>query len=75
MISVRLSGVMTMPLGNWMPSATWRDELDVAGLGRLTACEVEVRAVDVDVAALVHDDLVPALPGVGDHRPVGLLAP
>ena len=24
MISVRLSGVMTMPLGNWMSPATWR---------------------------------------------------
>src|SRR6184192_193048 len=36
--------------------------------------EVEVRAVDVDVAAPVHDDLVRRLLGEDGHRPVGLLA-
>src|SRR5262252_8831984 len=57
------------------PFAVRRAALDVAALGRLTTGEVEVRAVEVDVAAAVHDDLVRALPGVGGHRPVGLLAP
>ena len=51
-----------------------REELDVAGRGRLPAGEVEVRAVEVDVAAPVHDDLVRLLPGNGDQRPVRLLA-
>ena len=51
-----------------------REELDVAGRGRLPAGEVEVSAVEVDVAAPVHDDLVRLLPGYGDQRPVRLLA-
>src|SRR5580693_3766589 len=55
--------------------AVGREELDVAGLGCLATREVEVRAVEVDVAARVHDDLVRLLLGDGDHRPVGLLAP
>src|ERR671931_2641780 len=62
------------------PPAVWRDELDVAGWGGGQRPvphirHAEVRAVDVDVAARVHDDLVRALLGVGGHRPVVLLAP
>ena len=53
--------------------AVRRDHLDVARLGRAAADEVEIGAVDVDVAAAVHDDLVRVLLGDGDHRPVGLL--
>jgi len=52
-----------------------RNQLDVARLGRLAGHEAEVRAVDVGVAAGVHDDLVRPLTGVDNHRPVGLLAP
>jgi len=52
-----------------------RDELDAARLGWRTGDKVEVRAVNVGVAASVHDDLVRPLLGVDGHRPVGLLAP
>src|SRR5579859_5184332 len=55
--------------------AIWREELDVAGLWRLTTGEVEVRAVDVDVVAPIYNDLVARLLGEGDQRPVGLLPP
>ena len=71
MISVALSGVTTMPLGNAMPSATCRtepsgvDQGDDPG-GELAAGEVEAGGVDVDVAAAVDDDLVPG--GLGDSR-------
>src|SRR5262249_3703606 len=50
------------------------EELDVAGLGRSPAGEVEIRAVDVGVAQFVHDDLVRLLFGHDDHRSVGLPA-
>jgi hypothetical protein len=56
-----------------------RHQGDDARLGRGAAEEVEVGAVQVDVAAAVDHDLVPAVPGrrggvgVGDHRAVGLL--
>jgi hypothetical protein len=61
--------------GDLAQLAVWGDELDVAGPWRLTAGEFEVRAVEVDVTAPVHNDLVCLLLGHGDHRPVGLLAP
>ena len=65
--SVEPSGVTTMPLGNWMslgdPAVrpVRRDEVDPAGLRGRAAGEVEVGAVDVDVAARVDDDLVGAV--------------
>ena len=58
--------------------AVGRDQRDDPRLGRLAAQEVEAEPVDVDVAAAVDDDLVPAVVGhlarVGmSHRgPVGL---
>jgi hypothetical protein len=81
MISVRPSGVMTMPLGNWMSPATRRScpsgatSLMKPGLRRRAGDEVEVRAVDVGVATCVDHDLVRPLLGVDGHRPVRLLAP
>ena len=56
-ISVELSGVTTIPLGNAMPSATWRtepsgrDQRDDPGGELRAGHEVEVDAVHVDVAA------------------------
>ena len=78
MISVRPSGVMSHAVGeldvvgDLAQLPVRRDELDVARLGRRTGGDevVEVRAVDVGVAARVHDDLVRPLPGVDGHRPV-----
>ena len=56
------------------------DQRDDPGLGRARRPGSRSRTVDVDVAATVHDDLVPAMVGdtaqvgVPDHRPVGLPA-
>ena len=56
------------------------DQGDDARLRRLAGPEVEAQAVEVDVAAAVDDDLVPAVAGdaaqvdVAHHRPVGLPA-
>jgi hypothetical protein len=50
------------------------DELDVARLGRRTGDEVEVRTVDVGVAARVHNDLVRPLPGARGCQHHGWLA-
>ena len=66
-ISVELSGVTTMPLGNCDPvgdladRAIGRDQRDDPGRELAAAHEVEADAVDVDVAATVDDDLVPAV--------------
>ena len=57
--------------GNAMPSATWRTEPSgvtramIPGANSPRPHEVEADAVDVGVAAAVHDDLVPAV--VGDR--------
>ena len=85
-ISVGPSGVTPCRSGTAMSSATCRTRRPgstsamIAGLRRAAAEEVEAGAVEVDVAAPVDDDLVPAVLGDPGRsawrtmRAVGLLA-
>ena len=67
-------------VGHLSSRAIGGDESNRSGCERLTSHKIKAAAVDVDVAATVHDDLVPVVVreagevDMGRQRPVGLPA-